>query len=86
MKIHILSNAPWAQTGYGCQTRINAPRMLEGGHEVKITAFYGLEGGILTWDGIPVMPRYRHAYGQDMIGMHAFDADIMMSLIDAWVC
>lgn len=86
MKINWLSNAPWAQTGYGCQTRLNVPRIKAAGHEVKISAFYGLEGGVLNWSGVMVLPRAYHPYGQDIIGAHAVSDDIMISLIDAWVC
>lgn len=88
MKINWLANAPWSQTGYGTQTRVNVPRFKAAGHEMSITAFYGLEGGILNWNGIPVYPRAYHAYGQDIAGAHAHEAgaDIMISLMDAWVC
>ena len=87
MYIHWLSNAPWVQTGYGCQTRLVTPRIHADGHEVKISAFYGLEGGVLNWNGsIPVMSRARHLYGQDIVGAQAFGSDILISLVDAWVC
>ena len=87
MKISWVSNAPWARTGYGNQTLLFAPRILKMGHEVQITAFYGLEGGVLNWNGIPVYPRAYHPYGNDIIAAHAtgFKADIMITLIDAWV-
>jgi len=87
MKISWVSNAPWARTGYGNQTMIFCPRLVNAGHEVAITAFYGLEGGILNWNGIPVYPRAYHPYGNDVMAAHAmqFKADIMLTLIDAWV-
>lgn len=73
-------------SGYGCQTKLNTKRIHDAGHEVVITAFYGLEGGVLNMGGIPVLSKGKQPYGQDIIGMHAAKSDIMISLIDAWVC
>lgn len=87
MKITWLSNAPWAPTGYGQQTKLFVPRLKKLGHELVLIAFYGLEGASLTWDGIPVYPRAFHGYGQDIVGADTamVQADISISLIDAWV-
>lgn len=87
MRIIWHSNAPWARTGYGNQTMLFAKRIQDMGHEIAITAFYGLEGGVLNWDGIPVYPRAYHPYGNDVMAAHAthFKADVIISLIDAWV-
>lgn len=91
MRISWVSNSPWARTGYGNQTNLFVPRIQGLGHDVQITAFYGLEGGILQWGGpngpIPVYPRGYHPYGLDVMSAHAqhFQADVVISLIDAWV-
>lgn len=91
MNISILSNAPWARTGYGNQVALFAPRFMAMGHKVAITAFYGLEGGVLGFNtphgDIPVYPRGGHPYGLDVMAAHAahFKADVIISLIDAWV-
>jgi glycosyltransferase involved in cell wall biosynthesis len=81
------SNAPWAATGYGVQTRIFAPRIRDLGHDVAISAFYGLEGSSIKWQGMDVFPRAFHPYGMDVVGMHALShkADVVISLVDAWV-
>ncbi len=88
MKISWLSNAPWSATGYGNQTKVFAPRLKKLGHDIQITAFYGLEGGILAWNDIPIFPRAYHPYGMDIAGAHGsqFGADVIISLIDVWVC
>lgn len=86
MKITWLSNAPWAQTGYGTQTRVNVPRIKAAGHDIQVAALYGLSGGILNWNNIPVFPGAYHPYGQDIISAHSAGSDIMISLMDAWVC
>ncbi len=63
------------------------PRIQTLGHKVAITAFWGLEGGVLSWNGIPVYGRGYHPYGMDVISAHAasYGADVVITLIDAWV-
>jgi FkbM family methyltransferase len=87
MKISWLSNAPWCRTGYGNQTLLFVPRIRNLGHGMAVTAFYGLEGGILDWNGIPVYGRGYHPYGMDIAAANAVhqSADILLTLIDAWV-
>lgn len=52
-----------------------------------MTAFYGHDGSPINWNGIPVYGKGFHPYGQDIMAAHAsnFRADILMSLMDAWV-
>lgn len=92
MKVLIASNAPWASTGYGTQTRQLAERLRDHGHEVGIFAFYGLAGSRLDWNGIRVYPGYSDPYGNDVLAQHAqthFGGDVrgglVITLIDAWV-
>jgi glycosyltransferase involved in cell wall biosynthesis len=88
-KLRILwhSNAPWTHTGYANQTSLFVPRIKALGHEVAITAFWGLQGGMIHWNGIPIYPNGAHPYGVDVAAAHAahFQADILLTLIDAWV-
>lgn len=87
MRINWFSNSPWASTGYGNQTRLFTSRLKDAGYEMSITAFYGLEGGILHWHGMPVYPKANHPYGQDIMfanAQHA-KADLIIALLDAWV-
>jgi len=87
VRISWLSNAPWSFTGYGNQTKLFTPRIKDLGHDVSIQAFYGHEGSPINWGGIPVYGRGLHPYGQDIMAAHSknFNADIMISLMDAWV-
>jgi glycosyltransferase involved in cell wall biosynthesis len=87
MKISILSNAPWVRSGYGVQCGLFAPRFQKAGHEVAITAFFGLEGAVLAWNGIPVYPRAFDGYGNDIMAANAahFKADFLLTNVDAWV-
>lgn len=89
MRLMWHSNAPWSPTGYGVQTALVVPRLRDRlGHDVAISASWGLLGGVLSWDGISVYPAGFHPYGMDIWGGHAkeWKADAMLSLLDAWVC
>ena len=88
MRINWFSNSPAATTGYGVQTKLFVPRLaklLDGG--ISVTAFYGVQSGVLNINGIKVYPNFRHPYGQDVIGAHATwdQADAVVTLVDAWV-
>lgn len=89
MRILLHSNAPWVKTGYGQQTGLFAPRFRDLGHEVAISAFYGLSGTETEWQGIPVYPAGArpNGYGIDMVPYfyQKFNADIVIILADAWV-
>jgi glycosyltransferase involved in cell wall biosynthesis len=89
MKISWLSNAPWAATGYGNQTKLITKRLRSIlGHDTQISAFYGLNGGILNWEGSHVYPGGYHPYGMDVASAHAshYGAKILITLLDSWVC
>jgi glycosyltransferase involved in cell wall biosynthesis len=81
------SNAPWTATGYGVQTRLFTPRIAQLGHDVSISAFYGLEGASIKWNGMTVYPKAFHPYGMDVVAQHAKDAgaDVVITFVDAWV-
>ncbi len=88
MRLNWFSNSPAACTGYGNQTKIFTPRLaklLDKG--LSITAFYGVQSGVLNINGIKVYPSFKHPYGQDVIGAHAVwdQADAVISLLDIWV-
>jgi glycosyltransferase involved in cell wall biosynthesis len=91
-RLLIHSNAPWAPTGYGVQTGLFAPMLAEH-YEVAISAFYGLEGAPIKWDGIPVLPGLGGEYGNlGTLEQHAasyFGGDpkggLVLTLMDVWV-
>lgn len=87
MKINWFSNSIWARSGYGNQTAVFVPRLQGLGHQMSITAFYGLEGAIINLGDIPIYPRGHAMYGQDVWSAHAYHAgaDVCISLLDAWV-
>lgn len=93
MKILLHSNAPWAPTGYGTQNKELVKMMNANGHEAIISAFYGLSGSPLNWEGVTIMPSGYDLYGNDVVLAHAqnhFDngdllAGLIITLVDVWV-
>lgn len=87
MKLSWLSNGCFAGTGYGTQTRQILTRLKEHGHEPAVTAFYGVEGAVLNWGGIPHYPRGFHLYGSDVMSANALHhgAQLIISFLDIWV-
>lgn len=92
MRILYSSNAFWASSGYGTQGKSLLPRLAEleivgGRQNVAMFAWWGLQGGIHQVEGFTVYPAGMDNYGNDIIGAHAnnFRADVVITLIDAWV-
>jgi glycosyltransferase involved in cell wall biosynthesis len=89
LKITWASNAPWAPTGYGTQTRQVIKRLQADGHEVAVAANFGLQSHPMRdpETGIPVFPSGADAYGNDVILEHhkLFGGDWIISLYDVWV-
>jgi glycosyltransferase involved in cell wall biosynthesis len=89
LRIILHSNAPWVKTGYGQQAELFAPLWKDLGHEVAISAYYGLSGTEVNWRGIPVFSAgvRPNQYGLDMLPYfyEKYEADIAIILADAWV-
>jgi glycosyltransferase involved in cell wall biosynthesis len=71
-KIHPLtvlwhSNAPWAGTGYGTQTKQAVERLHRDGHAVAVNANYGLQATKMVWEDIPVFPMGMDQYSNDTV-------------------
>ena len=87
VKLLWMSNAMHVKTGYGVQTNLFAPRLQKAGHDTAVLAYYGLEGGIINYNGVLCFPKAQHPYGMDVMNAHAhnFKADAIFTLMDAWV-
>ena len=87
LRILWMSNTPWCSSGYGVQSKYLMPRFKALGHEPGIFAFYGLQGGILNWQGFTMYPLARDPYGNDVVEAHYkhFKADLLITLVDVWV-
>jgi glycosyltransferase involved in cell wall biosynthesis len=82
------SNAPWAGTGYGQQTRLLLRSLKRLGHEPNCFAFYGLSGGKIEYDGYTVWPNSDYdSYGSDVVKLHLqrSKSDLLITLIDLFV-
>jgi FkbM family methyltransferase len=71
VKILWHSVAPWVGSGYGTQTGTFTPRIRDLGHDVAVSAYYGLMGAKQLWRGLTVYPAYAKQYGVDTIVPHA---------------
>lgn len=84
------SNSPWSPTGYGSQTALFAPK-LKDHYDLGISAFYGLEGNLIPWNGIPVMPGMGQTHGNEALPDHAnvflggMRGGLVVTLMDVWV-
>ncbi len=92
MEILWCSNAPWTSSGYGNQTALTVPRIQDAGHNVSLSCFYGLEGGMIEWNGIRCFPTDETRFGFAMLGDYAHitgggdrQAVKCFTLMDVWV-
>ncbi len=87
MRILWSSNSPFAPSGYGTQTSIACRNLKAMGHDVAIFAFWGFEGSRMEWGDIPIYPNNARDWGikNAPIFYADFKADILITLIDAWV-
>ena len=83
-----VSNGIHTNTGYGVQTRLFVPRIVNKyGHQIAVFGYYGNEGAMMTINGVPCYPKAVHPYGMDIVRAHAtnFQADYVLTLMDTWV-
>lgn len=86
------SNAPWATTGYGTQTKQVIERMSRDGHAIAVNANYGLQGTKMVWEDVPVFPMGVESYSNDTVranfaSWHKENPDNpahVIVLFDAW--
>lgn len=85
------SNAPWSNVGYGIQTALFTPRIRDLGYQVAISAFWGLGGSQMWWEGMPVLPGDDN-WGNRLVAAYAAfhgrgDAKgcLTLTLMDVWV-
>lgn len=83
------SNCPWGGTGYATQTALFSLKLKEK-YDLAISTFWGLEGSVIPWNGIPCLPAGSpNGYGNDSIMDHVrvFGGDdpMVVTLMDVWV-
>lgn len=78
-------------TGYGQQTSLFLP-LISDYYKSAVSAFYGLQGAPIVWEGIPILPGMGNDFGGDYLEHHArhfFDGDpwdgLVCTLMDVWV-
>jgi len=87
LKILLNSNAPWSMSGYGVATRDLLRRWHKDGWPVACSAFFGLQGNPLEWEGIKCFPKIGDDWGGDAMVEHGrtWGANVVMSFQDIWV-
>jgi glycosyltransferase involved in cell wall biosynthesis len=70
MRILWHSSAPWSPSGYGRQVALFASRLARHA-ELAISAFHGLQGARIRWNGLDVYPSFGGTYGNECILGHA---------------
>lgn len=87
MRILWSSNSPFAPTGYGQQTASAVANLHKMGHKMAVFAFWGLQGGKVDWGEIPIYPNPEQDFGvkKALPYYQDWEADILITLIDAWV-
>lgn len=86
MKLLWISNAPWAASGYGSQTRQVVRRIRDAGIDVECVANDGTRGD-REWEGILVRGSGMDRYSRDSVreDVERSGADRVVFLYDAWV-
>ena len=87
------SNAMWANTGYGTQTKQLVSRMVADGHAIAVAANYGVEAMVTEWEGVPHYPRGLDVWNNDVVGpyfddwarQHPDHRKMQFTLFDVWV-
>src|SRR5216684_2885176 len=74
-------------SGYGTQTAIWIQKLTEMGHEVIVSAYWGLSGSPSEWNGITILPGFGQAYCSASLSQHckAVNPDLVITLGDIWV-
>ena len=81
------SCSPWAPSGYGTQTAIWVRKLVQMGHEVTVSSYWGLSGSPTGWEGVTILPGYGHSYCSASLVQHArvTEPDLVITLGDIWV-
>jgi len=87
-KLRILwnSNSVACHSGYGTQSNLIVYGLLKAGFPIAHSAFYGLEGGEITLNGLKIYPKMGDVWGSDCMIHHAKDwnADVSVAFQDSW--
>jgi glycosyltransferase involved in cell wall biosynthesis len=81
------SCAPWSPSGYGQQTAIWMQQLVNMGHEVICSSYWGLSGSPTSWNDITILPGFGGSYCTTSLHQHcsAISPDLVITLGDVWV-
>lgn len=82
------SNSAWSSSGYGSQTLINCKRIakMPEVEQLLVSAFYGLHGGIVEYEGLIHLPPGTGDWGNNDLQLHSYHtrSDVAICLQDIW--
>lgn len=86
LKVLWFSNAPWAPSGYGRQTKLIAALLPQHDIDLRIYCNYGLQGTVLQYTpDVMLYPSDGKAGEQNMKwAVENFDPDVVVSFYDPW--
>ena len=87
LRVLIISDAPFATSGYAVQAAQIGPMLRDLGHDVAYVAAFGLHGAPMPWNGFTVFPGGMDGFGNDAIkpAVQQFQPDVVITLKDLWV-
>lgn len=88
MRILWSSNGPHCPTGYGVQTGVFCPRIVDDlGHEMIVLNLYGLQGAPIKTDKFLMLPAAMDQWSNDvLVADYVYhECDVLITLMDAWV-
>lgn len=98
MRILVHSSVPWSPGSYSTLVSRTVPPMVNDGHEVVLSTFYGLSGGTVPWHipgkpgqpskAVRVLPHANQLdYGRKIMGLNYnfYKMDVLITILDVWV-
>lgn len=89
LRIMLLADAPWANTGYGkmAANLVRFSRVCGLDHIWGWTCIGGLSGGKIEWGDIQLYPRGQDMWSQDVVMNYYMEhnADVLISMKDVWL-
>jgi glycosyltransferase involved in cell wall biosynthesis len=88
LRILLVTDAIWSQSGYAVQGKLMAPRWKSQlGIDVAVLATYGLQGARIEWGDLPIFPGGLDPFANDVIPQAAkeWQADAVITLKDSFV-
>lgn len=80
------SNSVFTSSGYGTQSKLILNQMIKAGYKVAMQSSFGLLGGKIELDGMPIYPLIGSPWGEDGLIQHGkeFNAHVSFTFLDVF--